>query len=172
MEVPRLGVESELQQPAYSMATATLDPSHLFDLRCSLRQCQILNPLSRARDWTRILMDTSWAHYCWTTTGTPIYGFWRRWDARGSRWREMALGVTAQIATSWTGGKVRSSIFTWKTQLRNPQSDPQFYVNILALVNFFWLLMRVQVTFSNGFGVAPVWGPGYFLGWLPVNYPG
>ena len=27
MEVPRLGVESELQPPAYTGATATLDPS-------------------------------------------------------------------------------------------------------------------------------------------------
>ena len=27
MEVPRLGVESELQLPAYTTATATLDPS-------------------------------------------------------------------------------------------------------------------------------------------------
>ena len=50
MEVPRLGVESELQLPAYT--TATLDPTH------SLWQCQILNPLSEARDRTSILTDT------------------------------------------------------------------------------------------------------------------
>ena len=33
MEVLRLGVESELQPKTY--ATATLDPSHIFDLRHS-----------------------------------------------------------------------------------------------------------------------------------------
>ena len=32
MEVPRLGVESELQPPAYATATATPDLSHVFDL--------------------------------------------------------------------------------------------------------------------------------------------
>ena len=29
-------------------------------LHCSLLQCQILNPLSKAEDWTHILMDISW----------------------------------------------------------------------------------------------------------------
>ena len=31
-EVPRLGIESELQLPAYTTATATQDPSHICDL--------------------------------------------------------------------------------------------------------------------------------------------
>ena len=31
MEVPRLGVKMELQPPAYARATATWDPSHVFD---------------------------------------------------------------------------------------------------------------------------------------------
>ena len=55
MEAPRLGVESELQLPAYTTGTATLSP----DLHCSLQQHQILNPLSEARNLTRILMDIS-----------------------------------------------------------------------------------------------------------------
>ena len=38
-------------------------------------QHQIPNPLSKARDWTCILMDSSGVHYCWTTTGTPIKTF-------------------------------------------------------------------------------------------------
>ena len=56
MEIPRLGVESELQLPAYTTATATLDPSHICDLHRSSQQRWILNPLSEARDQTRILM--------------------------------------------------------------------------------------------------------------------
>ena len=58
MEVPGLGVELELQVPAYPTATATPDPSCPFDLHHSLWQRQILNPLSDARDRTHILMDT------------------------------------------------------------------------------------------------------------------
>ena len=59
MKVPRLGVESELQLPAYCTATATPDPSHICDPHLSSQQQQILNPLNKARGWTRILMDTS-----------------------------------------------------------------------------------------------------------------
>jgi len=56
MEVPRLGVESELQLLAYTTATATPGPSHICDLHYSSWQHQILNPLREARDRT----ETSW----------------------------------------------------------------------------------------------------------------
>ena len=59
MEFPRLDVESELQLLAYARATAMWDPSCICNLHHSSRQCQVLNPLSEARDWTSILMDTS-----------------------------------------------------------------------------------------------------------------
>ena len=48
MEVPRLGVELELQPPAYT--TATPDLSHVCDLYHSSWQCWILNLLSKAGD--------------------------------------------------------------------------------------------------------------------------
>ena len=50
MEVPRLGVESELQLPACTTATATRDPSRVCGLHHSSRQRWILNPLSEAND--------------------------------------------------------------------------------------------------------------------------
>ena len=50
LEVPRLGVESDQQLLAYTTATAIRDPSHIFDLHCSLGQRQILNPPSQVRD--------------------------------------------------------------------------------------------------------------------------
>ena len=63
VEVPRLGVEQELQLPAYATATATPDLIRVCDLHHNLWQCQILNPLSEARDRTHVLMDTSRAGY-------------------------------------------------------------------------------------------------------------
>ena len=39
---PKLGVESELQLPTYTTATATPDPSLICDLQHSLWWCQIL----------------------------------------------------------------------------------------------------------------------------------
>ena len=55
MEVPRLGVGSELQLPAYTATTAMPDLS----LYHSSWQRQILNPLSQARDQTSISVDTN-----------------------------------------------------------------------------------------------------------------
>ena len=42
MEVPRLGVESELRLPAYTTVTAMLDLRRISDLHC--QQCWILLP--------------------------------------------------------------------------------------------------------------------------------
>ena len=59
MEVPELGVKSELQLLATATATVMPDLSHVYDLCHSSWQCQILNPLSKARNRISILMDTS-----------------------------------------------------------------------------------------------------------------
>ena len=64
MEVPRLGVELDLQLPAYATATATRDPSCVCHLHLSPWQHWILNPLSEARDGTHVLMHTSQVCYC------------------------------------------------------------------------------------------------------------
>ena len=52
MEVPRQGLTLELQLPAYTTATATPDPSHIFNLHHNSWQRWILNPLNEARDGT------------------------------------------------------------------------------------------------------------------------
>jgi len=78
MEFPRLGAESELQLLAYATATATQDPSQVCDLHHSSQQCQILNPLSKARDRTCNLMVPSRICFHCATTGTPNFGgLWR-----------------------------------------------------------------------------------------------
>ena len=49
IEVPRRGVESELQLPAFDTATATWDWSHVCDLHQSSQQRRIGSPTHRAR---------------------------------------------------------------------------------------------------------------------------
>ena len=73
MEVPRLGVESELQLLACTTATATPDPSCVCDYRS--REHWILNPLSEARDQTCILMDASQVPHHRAAMETPIISF-------------------------------------------------------------------------------------------------
>ena len=51
--------EIRLQLPAYTTATTTPDLSHVYNLQHSSWQRQILNPLSRVRDPTCVLMDAS-----------------------------------------------------------------------------------------------------------------
>ena len=72
MEIPSLGVQLELQLPAYTTATAMQDPSCVCSLHHSSR---ILDPLSEARGQTCVLMDASWVPYCCATTGTPHLTF-------------------------------------------------------------------------------------------------
>ena len=50
MDVPRPGVELELQLPAYTTAKATYDLSHVCNLYHGSQQCRTFNPLSGARD--------------------------------------------------------------------------------------------------------------------------
>ena len=77
MEVPRLGVESGPQLPAYATATALWDLSHVRDLHHSSQQCRILNPLREARDWTSILMDSSQVHKLVSHSGNSHVCFWK-----------------------------------------------------------------------------------------------
>ena len=75
IEVPRLGIISELQLLAYTTATATSDLSSICDLHHSSGQRWILNPLSEDRDRNCILMDTSQDPYRRATTGIPKINF-------------------------------------------------------------------------------------------------
>ena len=61
MEVPRLGVESELQLPATATATATWDPSHVYDLHRSSWQHQILkrSGIEPATSWILVQFITT-----------------------------------------------------------------------------------------------------------------
>ena len=75
MEVPRLGVEWELQVPAYTTATAMQDLSLLCGLHHSSRQHQIHNPLIEARDRTRNLLVPRRIRFCCATMTTLSFFF-------------------------------------------------------------------------------------------------
>ena len=83
-EVSWLGVQPSPQPQQHQIraasatcatATAMQDPSRLSVLAWSLHRRRILNPLSKARDWTCNLMDTSQAHFHCTTAWTPSSTF-------------------------------------------------------------------------------------------------
>ena len=75
MEVPRLGVRLELRLLAYATATALWDLRCLCDLHHSSQQCRIPDSLSKARDGTRLLTDTSRVCFHCATMGTPLRSF-------------------------------------------------------------------------------------------------
>ena len=60
IEVSRPGVELELKLPTYAIATRDL--SRVCNLRHGSQPRWILNPWSKARDQTCLLMDTSPVH--------------------------------------------------------------------------------------------------------------
>ena len=74
MEVPRLGVELELQLSAYARATAMRDPSRVCDLHHSSWRRQIPDPPSEARDQTCVLVDTSWICFRCATRELQLRG--------------------------------------------------------------------------------------------------
>ena len=49
VDIPKPGVEMELQLLACATAIATWDPSHICNLHHSSQQHWVLNPLSKAR---------------------------------------------------------------------------------------------------------------------------
>ena len=70
MEVPRLGVELELQLPVYAIATARPDPSRFCGRHHSSQQSQILYSLNKVRDRMRNLMVPSRIRFHCAMTGT------------------------------------------------------------------------------------------------------
>ena len=124
MEVPRLGVESELLLPAYTTATAMPDPSHICDLHHSSGQWWILNPLSEAR----IKPATSWFLARFVSTAP---------------WRELLrASISDSLLTPWWESLSSLLQTTWLNILffpaplqavfsDHPVSRPQFSVIFL-----------------------------------------
>ena len=75
MEIPRLGVQSELQLLARTTAIAMPDPSRVCNLHHSSQQCCTLNSLREGRNWTHNLMVPSWICLHYAKMGTPMCVF-------------------------------------------------------------------------------------------------
>ena len=73
MEVPRLGVKSELQLLVYTTATVTPDLSHVCKVHHSLWQHWILNPLRKVRDRSHILTKTISGSFPLSHNGNSLY---------------------------------------------------------------------------------------------------
>ena len=73
MEVPRLGVQSKLQLPAYTSATAMQNLSRVCDLPHSSQQCQVLNPPSEDWDQSHNIMVPRRIRFCCAVIGTPKF---------------------------------------------------------------------------------------------------
>ena len=86
MQVPRLGIESKLQLPAYIKATATQDLRHVCNLHHSSEQGRILYPLSRLE----IKPTSSWILVrfvmCWDTMGTPQCYYFKKSEYQECWW--------------------------------------------------------------------------------------
>ena len=97
MEVPRLGVKTELQLPAYTTATATWDLSRICDLHRSSQQHWIFNPMSKARDQTRVIKGTSWVHYGLATMGTSeVFSL-----EKSGHMHERIINYVGKVTSEW-----------------------------------------------------------------------
>ena len=114
MDVPRLGVQSDLQLLAYATATATWALSRVCDLQHSSRQHRILNQLSEARDGTYVL------HFHWATRGNHTVLF-LPWQLNCRPWEELRSSPCGAIRSvvslqCWDTG----SIPGWHSGLKDP----------------------------------------------------
>ena len=101
MEVCRLGVQSELQLPAYTTVCSNARSKPCLWPIPQLMAVQIPDPLSDAGDWTLILMDSSWIRFCCIMKGTPHDGFLN--VAHGPNvWEAEGIRQTNVLCTGWS----------------------------------------------------------------------
>ena len=126
MEVPRLRVQLE---PAYATVIATRDPSCICNLYHSSQQCWILNPLSKARDWTCNLMVPSQIHSSLSHVGNSYVFLNKHKISFTSLWDTgLGLGIlpsskemdSPSFYVSSLAKKIQSSFSLWNSHLYPP----------------------------------------------------
>ena len=133
MEVPRLGVELELQLPPFAIAIATQNLSLICNLHHSSWQHRIINPLSEAKDRTCILMDTSQVVTTEPQQGTPLsiyFFFFPLWlfraapEAYGSFQARGQIGAAAS-SLHQSHNNLGSKPQLWSTPQVTARPDPR-----------------------------------------------
>ena len=155
MEVPQLGVKSELQLPATATATATLDPNCLCDIHDSSQQCWNPNPLSEARDQTRSLMDTNRIRFCWAMMGTlqpktvthrpyTVPGSPGHWEHRG----KCDADPIFKEPPAWRGelDSNTSTAADWASPCANPRDTCFTYIIHSILIIHVTKITRLELT--------------------------
>ena len=91
MDVPRPGVESELQVPTYITATAQQQiQAASVTYTTAHGSARSLIQLSKARDQTSVLMDTSWVCYQQSQDGNSTI-LTSKYQTRGKMWALMRV---------------------------------------------------------------------------------
>lgn len=111
VEVPRSGAESELQLWAYT--TATLDPSHICGLCCSLQQHQIFNLLSKARDPTHVLMDNQLDLFLLCHNGNSQTDITSKIKIKRTKSTQFPPGILSLKKYIYNNGQMSVKISSW-----------------------------------------------------------
>ena len=145
MEVPRLGVESELQLLAYTIGTGMQDPSHIFDLHHSSQQCQIFNPLNETRDQTHNLMVPSQIRFHFTMTWSShmfffflnILSFFFLFLATPLHMEFQGRSSTIRFLTHWAGPGIKLASQCSKDTCCATAETPMLLLWLLFWLNSF-----------------------------------
>ena len=158
MKVPRLGVESELQLPAYATATAIPDPGCICDIHHRSCECWILNPLNKVRDRTCILMNTIQIHFHWAMMGTPrrvilpIVTFTRATEVMYP-WILLPCSLSFLWEFTLFLGQVSSTFFWKQRAYLIPFLDSlRFFLD--SCMNSFWWKTEKSLLYSSKFSTA------------------
>ena len=127
---------------------ATPDKSFICDLHHSSWQCRILNPLSKAGDWTCNFMVPGWIRFCCATTGTPLSVSKRtQWKSGHLQARKRAFtrnGSCWHLETSRLQA-VKNKFLLFKSPalwyISKPNLRPADFVTILLPFRFFTIFL-------------------------------
>ena len=125
MEVPVLGVESGCRWSAYihhNHINTTSKP-HLSPTHGSGKH-QILNPLSKARDQTSVLMDTSRPCYHWAATVTLFFFLFKAASIAYGIFQARGWIRSAAAGLYYSHSNTRSESHLWPTPQLMAISDP------------------------------------------------
>ena len=107
VEVPRLGVASELWLQAYTIAMATQDSNLICNLHHSLQQHGILSPLSEVRDQTLILWTLCQVLNPLNHNSNPYIFKWKKFKNRKfilpNNTQSSLKTLQKRWATTWVG---------------------------------------------------------------------